>query len=97
MRRKIWIRVYSSNAYRMKSPNAAKRPIPSRKRRKMIGNAIPTVSRPFKKNQMNSSANWNNCLTRSKNSIRKTKRLKIKTLLRNMMNCVSRNCFQKTI
>ena len=54
MRRKRWIRVYSSNEYRKKLPIAVKRPKPSKKRRKMIGNAIPTVSRLFKKNQTNS-------------------------------------------
>ena len=60
MRRKRWIRVYSSNAYRKKLPLAVKRPNPFKKRQKTTGNAIPIVSKPFKKKRMNLSANWTN-------------------------------------
>jgi len=60
MRRKRWIRVYSLNAFRMKSPNAVKRLYPFKKQRKTTGNAIPIVSKPSKRKRMNLSANWTN-------------------------------------
>ncbi len=97
MHRRKWIRVYSSNAYRKKSPIAAKKPIPSKKRRKTTGNAILNVSKLFKRNQTYSSANWNNCQTKSTISNRKTKRLQRKTPLRNKTNYVLRNCSRQTI
>ena len=97
MHRRKWIRVYSSNAYRKKSPNTVKKPIPSKKRRKTTGNAILSVSKLFKRKQMNSSANWRNCLMISTSSNRKIKSLQPKTPLHNKTNYVLRNCSRQMI
>ena len=60
MHKRKWIRVCSSNEYKKKLPPVVKRPNPSSKRQKTIGNAIPNVSKPSKRKRMNSQANWTN-------------------------------------